>query len=197
MLGHSSNDDIEREAGRAHVAAGSPEAWLLAIADRRDAAAFARLFKASAPHLKQYLQRLGAADSLAEEATQEAMLMVWRKAHLFDPARARAGPWMRRIARNLLIDMLRRARDPRSLKADHRPAPLTPEELLGLGERVGQVQIAITDLGADQAMLVKLAFFEEQSHTEISRRLGIPLGTIKARVRRALGILRLRFRDLS
>lgn len=187
------NNDIKKAPKAVRLAEDAPEAWLVAIAEQRDVLAFARLFRTFAPRLKHDLRRFGATDGVADEVTQEALLMVWRKAHLFDPARAKAGPWMRRIARNLFIDALRREREPLWRLAERPSAPETPEELFDVLEEMERMHIAIEGLGREDAMLVRLAFFEDRSHTDIARRLGAPLGTIKSRVRRALKALRVRF----
>src|SRR5215813_2520904 len=82
------------------------------VAAMRDRAAFAVLFSHFAPRVKAYLLRLGAPPALAEDLAQEALLNVWRKAHLFDPAKASAATWLFTIARNLRIDVIRRERRP-------------------------------------------------------------------------------------
>src|ERR1700722_17645269 len=75
-------------------------ALIVAIANRRDREAFAELFGHYAPRLKAYMLRLGAANDFAEEMAQETMLTVWRKAGLFDPARAAPAAWIFTILRN-------------------------------------------------------------------------------------------------
>ncbi|HEY8697877.1 MAG TPA: sigma factor, partial [Rhizomicrobium sp.] len=87
--------------------AASLNALLVRVGGARDRAAFEMLFRHFAPRIKAYLLRLGAASPVAEELAQEAMLSVWRKAALFDPAKASAGTWIFTIARNLRIDALR------------------------------------------------------------------------------------------
>ncbi len=89
-------------------------ALLLAVAGSRDRAAFQALFRHFAPRIKAYLMRLGAPGAQAEDLAQEAMLSLWRKAHLFDPAKASVGTWVFTIARNLRIDAIRRERRPRT-----------------------------------------------------------------------------------
>src|SRR5580704_7286688 len=83
-------------------------AFLLSVARDRDKQAFASLFQHYAPRVKTYLLRHGADEVQAEELAQETMLMVWRKATQFDPAKASAGTWIFTIARNLRIDALRK-----------------------------------------------------------------------------------------
>ena len=83
-----------------------------AVAERQDRAAFAALFGHFAPRLKAYIRRLGTEDARAEELAQEVMLIVWRRAVLYDPAQASVSTWIFTIARNRRIDDLRRERRP-------------------------------------------------------------------------------------
>ena len=115
------------------------------VAEQRDKTAFAALFDHFAPRLKSYLVRLGADAASAEELTQEVMITLWRKAHLFDASRATAATWLFRIARNRRIDALRRDRsalldkeDP-SLRVtfDHLITCHPSDDYLSPGTRVG------------------------------------------------------------
>src|SRR6056297_2686338 len=90
-------------------------AWVAhvkAIRDRQDQAAFAELFGHFAPRVKAFLMKSGASPELAEECTQEAMTTLWRKAHMFDPAKACVSTWIFTVARNRKIDILRKERRP-------------------------------------------------------------------------------------
>ena len=82
------------------------------MAERQDRAAFATLFGHFAPRLKAYIRRCGLEEARAEELAQEVMLIVWRRAALYDPAQASASTWIFTIARNKRIDELRRERRP-------------------------------------------------------------------------------------
>jgi len=167
-------------------------ALIRAIAERRDRAAFAALFVQYAPRLKAYMRRLGAGDETAEEIVQETMLTVWRKAALFDPARAAASTWIYTILRNLRIDMMRRTRPlPPELAAAGEPTePADACELIDAAQRTARVRTALASLPPEQAEVVRLSFFDERPHAEIERALGIPLGTVKSRLRLAMAKLR-------
>ena len=167
---------------------------VVAVAQARDRAAFQALFDHFAPRVKGYLMRLGAGSAAAEDLAQEAMLAVWRKAVLFDPAKASASTWIFTIARNLRISALRR---------EHRPEPAAEEillnapdnappadESLAASQRESRLHEALKLLPAEQARVVELSFFEDTPHREIELRLGIPLGTVKSRLRLAIGRLR-------
>ena len=153
-----------------------------------DEAAFAELFRFYAPRVKSYMRKLGAAEDIAEELAQEAMAMVWRKAHLFDSDKAGAGTWIFSIARNLRIDAFRRQKRPEIELDDPTLVPddpLSPEAELDQGQQARAVRAALATLPSEQAKIVHLSFFEDKPHAEIAEQLGIPLGTVKSRMRLA------------
>lgn len=169
-----------------------PARLILAIAAHADRAAFAALFARFAPRVKAYLLRLGLDNASAEEHAQEVLLTIWRKAAQFDPARATAVAWIFAIARNLRIDAARRAQlimpaaDPVDEPA---PAP-TADAILAAADRGVRVRAALAALPAEQADVIRLAFFDDRPHADIERALGIPLGTVKSRLRLAVSRLR-------
>jgi RNA polymerase sigma-70 factor (ECF subfamily) len=172
-------------------------ALIVAIALRRDRRAFAALFAHFAPRVKAYLRRLGTDQAIAEETAQEVLLAVWRKAPLYDPARASAAAWIFAIARNLRIDVLRRTRptlqdpDPSDEPA---PAPLA-DAVIEADERARRVRDALGGLPPEQLTMLQLAFFEERTHSQIEADLGVPLGTVKSRLRLAMSKLRAALKD--
>jgi len=179
--------------------ADEPAQLIVAVAARGDRNAFALLFEHFAPRVKSYMLRLGAAPEAAEELAQEALLTVWRKAALFDPARAGASTWIFAIARNLRIDAIRRQRRPR-IEDDptDEPAPEpAADTVVVAGERDVRLRQAMAALPADQAEVVKQSFFQDKAHSEIARDLNLPLGTVKSRLRLALGRLRGLVGDLA
>ncbi len=167
-------------------------ALICAIAERGDRAAFAALFAHFAPRLKAHLIRLGSRADAAEELAQETLLTVWRKAALYDPARAGAAAWIFAIARNLRIDAARHARLPlpEPDPADTPEAPPGADALVAAAERARRVLAALDSLPREQAEVVRLAFFDDRPHAQIEQALGIPLGTVKSRLRLAMARLR-------
>ncbi len=164
-----------------------------AVAQAQDRAAFAALFEYYAPRVKAYCLRLGAGDALAEELAQEVMVTVWRKAKLFDRNQAAVSTWIFRIARNRRIDAARRAAKPEIDPADDPlapEAPLAPDDAMSAAERAEAVKAALTQLPPEQLSLLEQAFYEGLSHREIAERSGLPLGTVKSRIRLAFGRLR-------
>ena len=160
------------------------------VADRE---AFAELFRRFAPRIKSYLKRLGCETGQAEELTQETMVMVWRRAAMFDRRRASASTWLFTIARNKRIDALRRERRPEIDPTDPAlvpdPAPSAEEPLL-LRQRTGRLAAALAELPREQAELIHLAYFDEHSQSAIAEARRLPLGTVKSRLRLALSRLR-------
>ena len=155
--------------------------------------AFAELFLHFAPRVKTYLIRLGTNAEQAEELAQEAMLSAWRNASQFDRKRAMPATWIFTIARNRRIDRLRKhaftefeLTDP-MLQGD---APARPDELIEADERDKRVKKAMDTLPTAQAEIVKLAFYNDWAHSKIAVEAGIPLGTVKSRLRLAFDRLR-------
>ncbi|GGH30079.1 RNA polymerase sigma factor [Alsobacter metallidurans] len=168
-------------------------ALVAAVAERRDREAFAKLFDYFAPRLNAYLTRLGADAGAAEELTQEVLVTLWRKAEQFDAAKSSVPTWLYRIARNRRIDGLRRDRvefmDPLDAELDVAEDPQT-DRMLDLQQREERLRVAMRSLPAEQLDLVRLAFHEGLSHSEIAERANLPLGTVKSRIRLAFGRLR-------
>jgi RNA polymerase sigma factor (sigma-70 family) len=161
------------------------------VAAERDRAAFAALFSHFAPRVKAYLLRQGAPASVAEDLAQEALLSLWRKAHLFDPAKASVGTWLFTIARNLRIDAIRREKRPELDPEDFMPdsGPSADEGLVQADDE-SRLRLALKDLPADQIQVVELSFFADKPHSQIAAELGIPLGTVKSRLRLAMSRLK-------
>lgn len=163
------------------------------LARNRDRAAFARLFSYFGPRLITFCIRSGLARETAEEITQETMIAVWNKAHSYDPAQAGVATWVFTIARNLRVDRARREgrRSRTELDALEEPnlAPSSEDYLLA-DERDARVRVAVEALPADQADVVRLSFFVQKPHAQIARDLGVPLGTVKSRLRLAMAKIR-------
>jgi RNA polymerase sigma-70 factor (ECF subfamily) len=177
-------------------AAGGPDdgddAALIARIARADREAFAALFRRWAGRVKAFLIRSGISHAEADEAAQEVMLSVWRRADSFDPARAGPATWIYAIARNRRVDMLRRRRpEPDPDDPLFAPDPAPPADAAAAREgRDAQVRAALDGLPADQALVVRLAFYDGLSHAEVAAMIDAPLGTVKSRLRLAMGKIR-------
>jgi RNA polymerase sigma-70 factor (ECF subfamily) len=165
-----------------------------AIAARQDKTAFASLFRHYAPRVKAFLVRGGSDAETAQEVAQEALIMVWRKAASFDRSKAAASTWIYTIARNKRIDLARRTNRPAIETEDwltvFAPEPADADKSVLAGQTYRRVEELLGSLSADQLLVIRKAFFEDKTHTAIAEELGLPLGTVKSRIRLALGRLR-------
>ncbi len=161
------------------------------IRDAQDQAAFAELFQHFAPRVKAFLIKSGSDAAMAEECAQEVMATLWHKAHLFDPTRATVATWVFTIARNKRIDVLRRQRRPEPEDLGWGPeAEPDQHDVMALQQETAQLRDALTALPEAQRELIEKAYFGDLSHREIASQTGLPLGTIKSRIRLALDRLR-------
>ncbi len=165
------------------------------VAEQHDREAFGRLFSHFAPRLKSYLMRTGSSDAAAEELAQDTLVMVWRKAAMFDPAQAAVSTWIFTIGRRLRIDAARRhlldgAGDEcfefDRLQADQ-PDVADHADAARQGQRIRD---ALSRLPPEQAQVLRLSFYEDEPHARIASALGLPLGTVKSRIRLAVAHLR-------
>lgn len=166
-----------------------------AVAKTRDRAAFAELFDYYAPRLEAWLIRTGADRASAEEICQDALATLWRKAELYDPAKATPATWLYRVARNRRIDLSRRDKvsiiEPGDAVFDVVDEnAVGADQAVDVRDREDALKIALAQLPPEQLELVRLAFYESMSHSVIAERMNLPLGTVKSRIRLAFGRLR-------
>ncbi len=172
--------------------------WPKLVADvalLQDKAAFAIIFDYFVPRLEAYLRRLGLENNIAEEVSQDTMIILWNKANLFDPAKSSLATWLYRIARNRKIDISRRNRvdfyDPTD-GAFTQIADSTPLADVTMDSKIYEdsVKIALCVLPKEQSSMIQMAFYEGLSHNDIAHKTGLPLGTVKSRIRLAFTRLR-------
>lgn len=170
------------------------------IALKQDRSALADLFGLYGPRVKSMMLKLGAPDALAEDLVQETFLTVWRKAQLYSSQRGAPSTWIFTIARNLRIDQLRRQSnkpyedlDAVELASDA-PMGSAIAEQNQVVDRVGK---ALKTLSPEQQEVVRLSFIHDMPHAEIAEKIGIPLGTVKSRLRLAYERLRPLLEDLQ
>jgi RNA polymerase sigma-70 factor (ECF subfamily) len=119
------------------------------------------------------------------------MTTLWRKAHMFDPAKASVSTWIFTVARNRKIDILRKERRPEPDDLPWGPeAEPEQEEVMVIQQETRKLGEALADLPDKQKDLILKAYYGELSHSEIAEQTGLPLGTIKSRIRLALDRLR-------
>ena len=161
------------------------------VRDQQDQAAFAKLFNHFAPRVKAFLIKSGASPTVAEDCAQDVMVTLWKKSQLFDPGRASVATWIFTIARNRRIDILRKENrpEPETLTwgPDHEP---DAAEVLEVQQESDMLTKAVATLPEKQKKLILSAYYGDLSHSEIAQQTGLPLGTIKSRIRLALGRLR-------
>lgn len=170
------------------------------IASNQDEAAFRALFGTFGPRVKAVLMRQGCDPQIAEDIAQEALLAVWRKASLYETGKGSVATWVFTIARNLRIDRIRRETAFQTLD-DDRPeeasdAPL-PDEEVSSGQIQARVRGVLAGLPSEQVEVVTLAYIEGLSHSEIAEKLGLPMGTVKSRMRLAYQKIRTALEDLQ
>lgn len=170
------------------------DALLAAVGSARDKGAFVTLFNHYAPRVKSWLLKAGEAPSAADEIVQNTFVSVWEKAAGFNPAKAAASTWIFSIARNKRIDALRRARflsaDADEVERALDSAVAEPPDAYASADDAERLGEAMKSLPEEQARLVRMAFFEDKSHSAIAAETRLPLGTVKSRLRLALSRLR-------
>tara|TARA_R110002124_G_scaffold63350_5_gene172923 strand:- start:46621 stop:47220 length:600 start_codon:yes stop_codon:yes gene_type:complete len=190
--------DIGRVPGP--VVMDDPTSLLLRVAQARDRLALAALFNHFGPRIKSMMIKLGAGDALAEDLVQETFVSVWRKAALYSNQRGAASTWIFTIARNLRIDQLRRQSN--RPYEDLEAIELASEAPIGSAvaeqnQVVERVTAALANLPAEQQDVIRLSFIHDMPHAQIAETLGVPLGTVKSRLRLAYGRLRPMLEDLQ
>jgi RNA polymerase sigma-70 factor (ECF subfamily) len=177
------------------VSSDCPDAedLLSAIAQRRDREAFARLFAQFRPRIKAQLLAARASAATADELAQEVMLLVWRKAGQFDPARGAVATWVYTITRRVWINHLRgrpATQAERDDAAEQLPSGDDLEAAVASAEWGVALAEALAALPGEQRETLRSAYFAERSLREVADATNVPLGTVKTRVRLALERLR-------
>jgi RNA polymerase sigma-70 factor, ECF subfamily len=164
---------------------------MTAVALRADREAFAHLFRRYAPRVKAHLSARGVAGVAADELTQEVMLVLWRKAGLYDANRGSLPAWLYTISRNCLCNRARgEQRRQIDLEAPEPGRPATGEELVMAVERQKALALSLSQLSGEQREILEGAYWRGQTMQECAEERQIPLGTVKTRVRLALQHLR-------
>ena len=169
----------------------------------RDTAALAELYDRHSRLLFGLILRIVRDRGEAEEILQDTFLRVWTRAERYDPQIGGPLPWIVRVARNCAIDRLRARRVRATVVAPaidfaavETAAPATgiqtPETAVLTAERRRGLTDALAGLPAEQRRLIEAAFFEGYTHSELAQRFGLPLGTVKTRIRVGMIVMRQR-----
>lgn len=183
------NAAAHAQADAATLADARWDQVLADVAARNDVDGYLRLYDHFAPRLLNFLQLRGASPGQAEDLVQEAMLRLWQQAARFDPRKAQVSTWLFRITRNLHVDAIRahaaRGGSAQELELveelaleDTQPQPAMVADHVELGR-------AIAALPPTQARLIRMAYLQGHSHSEIADECQMPLGTVKSTIRRA------------
>ena len=176
-------------------AAERDAAWMERIKTQEDAQALSDLFEVYRPKLKGWLMARGVGNGTAEDVVQDVMIKVWTRAVLFDPAKASFATWVYRLTRNKWIDHQRKhgrmdVRDPELMKVIADDEVPSAEEDFMTQESTEILRNHIARLTEAQQMAIRMAFLEFKTHKQISAETGLPLGTVKTRIRSAINALK-------
>ena len=163
------------------------------IGRNQDKSAFNFIFKHFAPRLKSFLIKAGSTETQSEEVIQEVMIAVWTKAASFDKTKASATTWIYTIARNKRIDKIRKEKRHYLSESDEGlevPVDSTQEKEIFSAQVSNYIKNYMSNLPEEQSKLIKLSYFYNKTHADISEELNIPLGTVKSRIRLALTKMR-------
>jgi RNA polymerase sigma-70 factor (ECF subfamily) len=161
----------------------------------RDESALAALYDRYAGMLSSVLNRILRDTQAAEEILQDIFYQLWRTAPQFDPSRGSLPGWLLVIARNRAISRLRRHNPSQGeeLVDNMVLLPTNIESAVAQQQLLGRVKGALENLPKEQRDAIELAYFQGLTHSEIARRTGDPLGTVKTRLRSAVETLKRNF----
>lgn len=167
---------------------------LVAAIARQDESAFGSFYDATVDRAYGLALRITQRHEFAEEVVCDVYLQVWRQAGRFDPRRGEARAWLMLLCRSRALDLLRRE----SHMSQTEPLTETrlaeqsfhPQELYSLQEQNKALCEALESLDEHQRQLLALAFYRGYSHNELASFTGLPLGTVKTRLRRAMAVLK-------
>lgn len=176
-------------------AAKRDAAWMERIKTGQDAQALSDLFEVYRPKLKGWLIARGVGNGTAEDIVQDVMIKVWTRATLFDPEKASFATWVYRLTRNKWIDHQRKhgrmdVRDPEVMKVIADDEVSSAEEDFMTQQSTEILREYISQLTDAQQMAIRMAFLEFKTHKQISAETGLPLGTVKTRIRSAINALK-------
>jgi RNA polymerase sigma-70 factor (ECF subfamily) len=177
------------------VYAGPEERALIVRLQRRDPQALAELYDRYGQMAYSLVVRVVRDKAIAEDLVQETFLRVWNRGHSIDSEKGAIGPWLLAIARNRAIDYLRSSagRERRAVEldeTDHASLYHEMEAEILVSDQARRVKAAMEKLAPNYRTVMELAYFQGMSQSEMSVKMGQPLGTIKTWVRTALQSLR-------
>lgn len=184
----ASDESARRQSQLAPLVAGMAQA---------DEAALSAFYDATVAKVHGLVLRICRDAGLAEEVVADTFFQAWTDSARYEPSRGKVLTWLLTIARSRAIDAIRRRDEalvhdaPETLRsAAEEPAAGSVEEVLELAQSNAAIGALLGALTPMQRQMVALAFYQGLSHAEISSHTGVPIGTVKSHIRRALGTLR-------
>lgn len=156
-----------------------------------DVAAFEEIYRRHGKGALRAAYRIVRQPAAAEEVTQEAFLSLWRSAAGYQPARSSLRSWLLVLVHNRGIDQIRRARhhntnlDIAEVHEEHLEDPERTDARAAASEQSRDINALLRTIPIKQRQIVELAYYGEMTHLEIATNLGLPLGTVKGRLRLA------------
>ena len=186
--------DLSDSSGRT-INGDVDDASLLRSIQRGGQGAFAALYDRHASAAYGLAVRVTGDPVLAEDVVQDAFLSLWKQAARFDPDRGQVRSWLLTIVHHRAVDVVRRrtGRPERGLPEgaeDFLAAPGRPEEIAETAMDAEAVREAVRQIPEDQRRTVEMAYFKGMTHVEIAEEMGVPLGTVKSRLRIGLEKMR-------
>jgi RNA polymerase sigma-70 factor (ECF subfamily) len=163
--------------------------WIEAIAAGENGA-LAALYDASSSVVFGVAVRMLNDRADAEEVALDVYKYVWRTAGTYDGSRGSVAAWLIMLVRSRCVDRMRTRESRERAEAPIRRQPVVSQPDSVAANQASGVRKAMASLPSDQAELLELAYFAGYSHSELAERTGLPLGTVKTRLR--LGLSRLR-----
>lgn len=169
------------------------EQELVSLLKQQDKAALEYLYDHYSAALHGIILRIVKSEEVSQEVLQDAFIKIWKNIPSYDPTKGRLFTWMLNVSRNLAIDKTRSKEIKRQQKTDR------PENFVHQVDERNSTEFApenigvkelLNNLNSDQRIVVDLLYFQGYTQSEVAREYGIPLGTIKSRLRIAIRELR-------
>jgi RNA polymerase sigma-70 factor (ECF subfamily) len=167
--------------------------WLKLVATEQDKEAFSELFKWFAPRIRAHGMQRFKQEALAMDLVQETMLLVWRKAVLFNADKGKASTWIYTIMRNYCFDMLRKKQTQKEDTISEDLWPVIEQKVPDDKDDHLQNRLLLSHLNSlplQQKQVVEAIYLQEMTQQELATHLDLPLGTVKSRLRLAISKLK-------
>tara|TARA_Y100001970_G_scaffold283401_2_gene398468 strand:+ start:86766 stop:87347 length:582 start_codon:yes stop_codon:yes gene_type:complete len=161
---------------------------LISVAEQKDRASFVKIFSEFEQKIRAFVLKRGVGAGEVDDVVQETMVAAWRYAPSYDPDKGGVSTWIYTIARNKTYDHFNRSSRPEPDYSDPSFVPdvETPENELEQSRLENLILKTVNNLPKEQALIVRMSFYEGKSHKTIAEDLSLPLGTVKSRMRLAL-----------